>query len=153
MTGASAERIISDYVDWSVEVSQSGASQQASYQGLQPAVEQTVDFLKAQGIEADEMELDSVKSEKQEVRDPRTGELLSTSWTTTQVVLIGSWNVANIYKISSQIVQLIGKGVPLRSLRSQTPTPARSRSPRPTQRNPVTAAPTTPAQSRRTSLR
>ena len=79
VTGASTERITSVYVDWSVKISQSGASQQASYQGLQPAVEQTVAFLKAQGIEADEMELDSVKSEKQEVRDPRTGELRSTT--------------------------------------------------------------------------
>ena len=113
VTGASTERITSDYVDWSVKVSQSGASQQASYQGLQPAVEQTVAFLKAQGIEADEMELDSVKSEKQEVRDPRTGELRSTTWTSTQAVLIGSWNVAKIYTISGQIGQLIGKGVPL----------------------------------------
>ena len=113
VTGASTERITSDYVDWSVKVSQSGASQQASYQGLQPAVEQTVAFLKAQGIEADEMELDSVKSEKQEVRDPRTGELRSTTWTSTQAVLIGSWNVAKIYKVSGQIGQLIGKGVPL----------------------------------------
>ena len=109
VTGASTERITSDYVDWSVQVSQSGASQQASYQGLQPAVEQTVAFLMAQGIEADEMELDSVKSQKEEVRDPRTGELRST----TQAVLIGSWNVAKIYKISGQIGQLIGKGVPL----------------------------------------
>lgn len=33
VTGASTERITSDYVDWSVKVSQSGASQQASYQG------------------------------------------------------------------------------------------------------------------------
>jgi len=113
VTGASTERITSDYVDWSVKISQSGASQQASYQGLQPAVEQTVAFLKAQGIEADEMELDSVKSEKQEVRDPRTGELRSTTWTSTQAVLIGSWNVAKIYKVSGQTGQLIGKGVPL----------------------------------------
>jgi len=49
-----------------------------------------VAFLKAQGIEADEMEHESVKSEKQEVRDPRTGDLCSTTWTTTQAVLIGS---------------------------------------------------------------
>ena len=101
-TGASTERIISDYVDSSVEVSQSGATQQASYQGLQPAVEQTVAILKAPGIEADEMKLDSVKSRKQEVRDPRTGVLRSTTW-----------NVAKIYKISGQIGQLISKGVPL----------------------------------------
>ena len=77
-------------------------SQQASYQGLQPAVEQTVAFLKAQGIEADEMKLDSVKSLKEEVGDPRTGVLRSTTW-----------NVAKIYKISGQIGQLISKGVPL----------------------------------------
>ena len=53
VTGASTERISSDYVDWSVQVSQSGLSQQASYQGLQPAVQKTVAFLKAQGIEPD----------------------------------------------------------------------------------------------------
>jgi len=113
VTGASTERITSDYVDWSVEVSQSGPSQQASYQGLQPAVEKTVAFLKAQGIKADEMELDSVQSEKEDVRDPRTGELRSTTWTTKQAILIGSWDVDKIYKISGQIGQLIGKGVPL----------------------------------------
>jgi uncharacterized protein len=113
VTGASTERISSDYVDWSVEVTQSGPSQQASYQVLQPAVRETVAFLKAQGIETDEMELDSVKSEKEDVRDPRTGELRSTNWTTKQAILIGSWNVDKIHKVSGQIGQLIGKGVSL----------------------------------------
>jgi len=113
VTGASTERITSDYVDWSVEVSQSGPSQQASYQGLQPAVERTVAFLRAQGIAADELELDSVKSEKEIVRDPRNGELRSTTWTTKQAILIGSWDVAKIYKISGRIGQLIGQGIPL----------------------------------------
>jgi len=84
VTGASTERITSDYVDWSVEVSQSGTSQQASYQGLQPTVKRTVAFLKAQGIAADEMELAAVKAEKEDVRDPRTGELRSTIWTSRQ---------------------------------------------------------------------
>lgn len=113
VTGASTERISSDYVDWSVEVTQSGPSQQASYQGLQPAVKETVAFLKAQGIEANEMELDSVKTEKEDVRDPRTGELRSTTWTTKQAILIGSWNVDKIHRVSGQIGQLIGKGVSL----------------------------------------
>jgi hypothetical protein len=113
VTGASTERITSDYVDWSVEVTQTGATQQASYQGLQPAVQTTVAFLKAQGIGPDELELDSVKSEKQEVRDPRTGDLRTTSWSTRQAILIGSWNVNKIARISGQIGQLIGQGVPL----------------------------------------
>jgi len=47
------------------------------------------------------------------VRDPRTGDLRSTTWTTRQAILIGSWNVDKIYKISGQIGQLIGQGVPL----------------------------------------
>ena len=113
VTGASTERITADYVDWSVEISQSGPTQQASYQGLQPAVQKTVAFLKSRGIEPDEMELDSVKSEKEEVRDPRTGELRSTVWSTKQAILIGSWDVDKIYKISGQIGQLIGQGIPL----------------------------------------
>ena len=113
VTGASTERITADYVDWSVEVSHSGATQQASYQGLQPAVEKTVAFLKAQGIEPKEMELDSVKSEKEEVRDPRSGELRSTIWTTKQAILISSWNVHRIDAISGRIGQLIGQGIPL----------------------------------------
>ena len=113
VTGASTERITSDYVDWSVEVTQSGPTQQASYQGLQPAVEKTVAFLKAQGIQSDEMELDSVKSEKEIVRDPRTGQLRSTIWTTKQAILIGSWDVDRIYRITGQIGELIGQGVPL----------------------------------------
>lgn len=113
VTGTSTERITSDCVDWSVQVSQGGASQQNSYQELQPAVEQTVAFLKAQSIEADEMELDSVKSEKEDMRDPRTGEVRSTTLTSRQSILIGSWDVNKIHRITGQIGQLIGKGVPL----------------------------------------
>jgi uncharacterized protein len=109
VTGTSTERITSDYVDWSVQVSKGGASQQTSYQELQPAVEQTVAFLKAQSIEADEMELDSVKSEKEDVRDPRTGELRSTTLTSRQSILIGSWDVNKIHRITGQIGQLTGK--------------------------------------------
>ena len=113
VTGTSTECITSDYVDWSVQVSQSGASQQTSYQELPPAVGQTVAFLKAQSIEADEMELDSVKSEKEDVREPRTGELRSTTLTSRQSILIGSWDANKIHRITGQIGQLIGKGVPL----------------------------------------
>ena len=113
VTGASTERIRADYVDWSVDVNQSGPSQQASYQGLQPAVQTTVAFLKAQGIKPEEMDLDAVKSDKEDVRDPRSGELRSTTWTTRQTILIGSWDVNKIATISRHIGQLIGQGVPL----------------------------------------
>jgi hypothetical protein len=113
VTGASTERISSDYVNWSVELSQGGPSQQLSYQGLQPLVEKTLAFLRSQGIKADEMELGSVKTEKIDVQDPRTGELRSTTWTSKQAVLIGSWDVNKVRNVSGQISSLIGQGVPL----------------------------------------
>ena len=113
VTGASTERIRSDYVDWSVELSQSGSSQQASYQQLQPALATTVAFLKAQGIKADEMEVAPVRSEKETIRDPRTGELRNTIWTARQTIRIGSWDVERISRIAGQSGALIGQGVPL----------------------------------------
>jgi hypothetical protein len=78
-------------------------------------VQRTVAFLKAQGIQPDELTLGALKSEKEEVRDPRSGELRSTSWTTTQPVLIGSGDVDRIQAISGRIGTLIGEGVPLSS--------------------------------------
>ena len=82
VTGASTERITSDFVDWTVEVSQSAPTLEASYQQLQPEVERTVAFLQQQGIPAEAIRRNPVKSERSEVRDSRTGALQSTTFTT-----------------------------------------------------------------------
>jgi hypothetical protein len=113
VTGASTERIRSDFVDWSVEVKQSGASQPLAYQALQPAVQQTLAFLAGQGIRTEEVELEAVKSEREDIRDPRTGELRSTIWTARQTIQIGSADVDRVARISREIGRLIGEGVPL----------------------------------------
>ena len=113
VTGASTERIRSDHADWTVEVSQSGPSQQASYTGLQPAIENTSAFLRIAGIKPEEMQSGSVKSEKQENRDPRSGELRSTSWTSRQEIRISSPDVDRIAAIAARSSELIGQGVPL----------------------------------------
>ena len=113
VTGASTERIRSDHADWTVEVSQSGPTQQASYTGLQPAIENTSAFLRIAGIKPEEMQSGSVKSEKQENRDPRNGELRSTSWTSRQEIRISSPDVDRIAAIAARSSELIGQGVPL----------------------------------------
>jgi hypothetical protein len=113
VTGASTERIRSDFVDWSVEVKQSAPSQQVAYQALQPAVQQTLAFLADKGIRAEERQLEAVKSEKEDFRDPRSGELRSTIWSVRQTIQIGSGDVDRIATISREIGQLIGQGVPL----------------------------------------
>ncbi len=113
VTGASTERIRSDHADWTVELSQSGPSQQASYGGLLPALATTRAFLEKEGIQPQAMQSGAVKTERQEVRDPRTGELRSTSWTSRQEIRISSPEVDRIAAIASRIGQLIGQGVPL----------------------------------------
>ena len=113
VTGTSTERILSDYVDWSVVVSQSSTSRSAAYKALQPSVETVVSFLKKNGIQDSEIELDSVVVKKDEVRDPHSGEIRSTVWTAKQYVLVGSWNVRTVYAASKKVSSLIGEGVPL----------------------------------------
>lgn len=113
VTGASTERIRSDAVDWSVDVGVSAASQQQSYRDLQPLVQRTRAFLLQQGIRPDELELAAVRSDSNEVRDPRTGTLVSLTWTSRQMVKVNSRDVDRIQRVSGQIGSLIGEGVPL----------------------------------------
>ncbi|MFL0726535.1 MAG: SIMPL domain-containing protein [Prochlorococcus sp.] len=113
VTGASTERISSDYADWSVNIKQTGATQQSSYQKLKPAVDKTLTFLKANNIKDNEIEHGMIRSHKNQIRNPKSGVLISTTWTTTQAILIGSWDVEKISAISGKISSLIGEGVPL----------------------------------------
>ena len=113
VTGSSTERITSDFADWTVQVSGAGPSQQAAYQDLLPAVQRTMAFLKQQGIEPAEIELGAVRSEQQQVRDPRTGELRSITWSSSRSVKVSSPNVRRVQAVAGAIAELIGQGVPL----------------------------------------
>lgn len=113
VTGASTERITSDHADWMVQVSAVGPSQQASYQSLQPAVQQTLAFLRAEGVQPAAISLDAVRAELNDVRDPRTGELRSSSWTSRQPIRISSGDVGRINTVTGRIGTLIAQGVPL----------------------------------------
>ena len=113
VTGASTERIKSDYVDWTVEVRSNGSSQQEAYQALQPQLKRTLAFLKAQNVPEQSISLGVVESTSEDVRNRVTGALISTRWTTRQPILIGSTNVALIQGVSRRIGDLVGQGVPL----------------------------------------
>ena len=113
VTGASTERIRSDAVDWSVDVGVSAATQQQAYRALQPLVQRTRTFLLNQGIKPTELELGAVRSDANEVRDPRTGALVSLTWTSRQMVKVNSRDVERIQRVSGEIGALIGEGVPL----------------------------------------
>ena len=113
VTGASTERIRSDFADWSLLLSQGGDSQQQAYRALQPLVQQTRAFLLAHGLQADELKLGSVNADREDIRDPRTGELRQTRWTSRQTLVISSADVDKVNRLAGEIPALIGEGVPL----------------------------------------
>lgn len=113
VTGASTERITSDYVDWTVDVSSNGSSQQEAYQALQPQVRRTLAFLKAQNVPQEAIELGVIQASSEHVRNRVTGALITTRWTTRQPILIGTKDVTLIHNVSRQIGDLVGEGVPL----------------------------------------
>jgi hypothetical protein len=113
VTGASTERIRSDYADWTVVVSGNGGSQQAAYQNLQPDLQRTLAFLREQGLPDEALQLAVLESNSNPVRNRVTGALISTEWITRQPIRISSADVDRIAKVSRAIGSLIGDGVSL----------------------------------------
>ena len=70
-------------------------------------------FLQQQGIPAEAIRRNPVKSERSEVRDSRTGALQSTTFTTRQQIRVSSPDVEKVAAVAQQIGALVGQGVPL----------------------------------------
>jgi hypothetical protein len=111
VTGASTERIRSDYVDWTVTVSGSGPSQQSAYQSLQPQLQRTLAYLEEQGIPAKAIGRGVIQSSSNDIRNRVTGALMSTTWTARQPIRISSADVTLIRDVSIRISDLVGQGV------------------------------------------
>ena len=114
VTGASTERIESDMAKWEVKVQTTGSSQIDSYEKHQDSIAKTIKFLKANQKEngkGDSMDIGPASTSKKEVRNPETGELVSTKWITSQWIEIESKDVSKIFKTHRKISELLGKGV------------------------------------------
>ena len=113
VTGASTERLRSDYADWTVTVSGNGLSQQQAYQNLQPDLKRTLAFLQAAGIPESNTQLTVLRTDRNDIRNRVTGMLTNTEWTARQSIHVGSSDVALINGASNTISNLIGDGVSL----------------------------------------
>ena len=80
VTGASTERIRSDFADWTVVVLGSGTSQQAAYQDLQPDLQRTLAFLRTQGVPDGSVQLAVLESSSNDIRNRGDGGLVRTEW-------------------------------------------------------------------------
>ncbi len=113
VTGASTERLKSDFADWTVTVSGNGLSQQQAYQNLQPDLKRTLAFLRDAEIPESKTQLTVLRTDRNDIRNRVTGMLTSTEWTARQSIHVASNNVELIRKASNAISNLIGEGISL----------------------------------------
>jgi len=113
VTGASTERIRSDFADWTVVVQGSGASQQAAYQAVQPDLQRTLAFLRTQGVPDGSVQLAVLESSSNDIRNRVNGALIKTEWSARQPIRISTPDVNLISKVSRSIGSLVGDGVSL----------------------------------------
>ena len=116
VTGASTERIESDMAKWLVKVESTGVTQESSYENHQDSNQKTLNFFEVNGIKKgfnkkQTMVIGPANANKYEVRNPESGELISTTWTTSQWFRITSKDVRNIFEAHQKIGQLLSKGV------------------------------------------
>ena len=57
------------------------------------------------------MDIGPASTSKKEVRNPETGELVSTKWITSQWIEIESKDVSKVFKTHRKISELLGEGV------------------------------------------
>lgn len=123
ITGSAKKRIVSDLIEWSATVEGKGADRTAAYLALKGGTDKVVEFLKAQGIQADVIKTQSasITEEFEIVREDkvlpgtnvpiRSETRRSTGFRAFQIVSVSSPDVPLIEKASREITSLLEQGV------------------------------------------
>ena len=123
ITGSAKKRIISDLIEWSATIEGTGGDRTAAYISLKGGTEKVVSFLKAQGINPEDIKTQSasITEEFEIVREEkvlpgtnvplRTETRKSTGFRAFQMVSVRSPNVPLIEKASREITSLLEQGV------------------------------------------
>ena len=122
VTGASTERIESDIAKWDIKVETTGNSQVDSFKKHKSSIEKTMTFLDRYGVNNNDYQsvaLLPASTSKEISKHPKTGEIISKKWVTTQWIEIESSDVFNIDQTYRQISELLGKGVLVRPRRPE----------------------------------
>ena len=123
ITGSARKRIVSDLIQWSATVEAKAPERTAAYMSLKSGTEKAVDFLKAQGVKADEIQTQSVSvnEEFETIQEDkvlpgtdvpmRSEKKVSKGFHAMQVVSVRSENIPIIEKASREITSLLEQGV------------------------------------------
>jgi len=122
VTGASTERIESDIAKWDIKVETTGNSQVDSYKKHKVSIDKTLAFLSRNGVKEDDYQIVALlpaSTSKEISKNPKTGEIISKKWVTSQWIEIESNDVFNIDKTYRKVSELLGKGVLVRPRRPE----------------------------------
>ncbi|MCU0749831.1 MAG: SIMPL domain-containing protein, partial [Akkermansiaceae bacterium] len=123
ITGSAKKRIVSDLIQWSATIEGKGRDRTGAYVALKGGTDKVVEFLKAQGIEPDDIKTQSasISEEFEIIREDkvlpgttvplRTETRKSTGFRAHQVVSVSSPDVPLIEKASREITSLLEQGV------------------------------------------
>ena len=121
VTGSAKRRIVSDFINWQATVTTENLDRTAAYKQLREHVEQTLTYLKKQGIEPGELRVQSVETEEiVETEylgkgDDRIERKVKKGFRTTQTVEISSKDVAKVERVSREVTQIMESGVRISS--------------------------------------
>ena len=121
VTGSAKKRIVSDLIKWDAYLSTEALDRKAAYQALSEHTKKTKEYLKAQGLEDDEISVSAVNTtERYEVEytgsgDTQTSKDVFKGYTTAQTISVTSLKVPTVERISREVTQLLEQGVPISS--------------------------------------
>jgi hypothetical protein len=121
VTGSAKKEIISDEIEWTAHIVTDHMDRTVAYRNLHSHVETTMDYLKAEGLSADEIRVSSAtveenhRTEHVSVGRERIRRSIFVGYTTRQSISVRSSRVGLVERISREVTQLLEKGVPISS--------------------------------------
>lgn len=127
VTGSAKKRIVSDLIEWSATVEAKAPDRTAAYKALRGETDRTIEFLKQQGIQPDEIQPQStVVSEDIEVteelkvlpgmKEPTKIEKKNfKGYITHQTILVRSKDVQKVEKASREVTSLLEESIDITS--------------------------------------
>lgn len=121
VTGSATQRIVSDLIEWQADVVTVDQDRTAAYKALKNNVDQTLEFLRSEGLKDAEIRVSSVHSnelidtETVGAGENRITRRVSKGWRTRQSISISSKRVELAEKVNRRVTALLEKGIPISS--------------------------------------
>lgn len=121
VTGSAKRRIVSDLIRWEASIETENRDRTAAYHSLSEHVQKTLAYLKKQGITDAELRVSSADTEQQFETEyvgkgeDRIEKKTFKGYKTVQTISVDSKDVAKVERVSREVTQLTGSGVPITS--------------------------------------